>query len=237
MKCLTNVKYGSHFVLASLTRLCLFVCHQSVCKHNNLNKLPSRDVFKLNLTASWSKTDKNPSHNFETRILWCRDYCWHTESTRQIWPLTSSKSVIMVLCRAVVVVICTDSTQGITQTSLRPGGDPDPVIQLSEAPGMPRHLDLLLPGLRLLLLVSWWCIEYCITGDGHLDVTRVSGQYFISAIIFLQLNRKAQNHRKEVMQDLCLKRKCATSHDWVNTERIKTNPAAKHTCSFITLYN
>lgn len=138
-------------------------------------------------------------------------------------------------------VICIDSIQGITQTSLRPGWDPDPVIQLSEASGMPRHLDLLLPGLRLLFLVSWWCIEYCITGDGHLDVSRVSGQYFISAIIFLQLNIKAQNHRKEPKRSckICAKKKevCATSHDWFNTERVKKNPAAKHTCSFITLYN
>lgn len=47
-----------------------------------------------------------------------------------------------------------------------------------------------------------------------------------------------QKRAKEVMQDLCLKKKvCATSHDWFNTERVKKNPAAKHTCSFITLYN
>lgn len=51
-----------------------------------------------------------------------------------------------------------------------PGWDPDPIIQLSEAPGMSGHLDLLLPGFRLLLLVSWWCIKHSVTGDGHLNV-------------------------------------------------------------------
>lgn len=35
-----------------------------------------------------------------------------------------------------------------------PGWDPDPIIQLSEAPGMSGHLDLLVPGFKLLLLVS-----------------------------------------------------------------------------------
>lgn len=51
-----------------------------------------------------------------------------------------------------------------------PGWDPDSIIQLSEASGMSGHLDLLLPGFRLLLLVSWWCIKHRVTGDGHLNV-------------------------------------------------------------------
>lgn len=52
-----------------------------------------------------------------------------------------------------------------------PWWDSNSVIQLPETPGMPRHLDLLLPRFRLLLFVSRRCIQHCVTGDGDLNVT------------------------------------------------------------------
>lgn len=55
--------------------------------------------------------------------------------------------------------------------SLVPWWDSDSVIQLPEASGMSRHLDLLIPRFRLLLLVGRRCIQHCVTGDGYLNVT------------------------------------------------------------------
>lgn len=52
-----------------------------------------------------------------------------------------------------------------------PWWDANSIIQLPETPGMPRHLDLLLPRFRLLLFVSRRCIQHCVTGDGDLNVT------------------------------------------------------------------
>lgn len=55
--------------------------------------------------------------------------------------------------------------------SLVPWRDPDSVIQLPEASGMSRHLDLLIPRFGLLLLVGRRRVQHRVAGDGYLNVT------------------------------------------------------------------